>query len=70
MRGDTRFEATRTIFRVGTDGAFDSLFADNGRFVEVEAGPTFGEGLVEGFRITDDGSLLVLEEDRVRRFNV
>ena len=68
-QGDTRFESSQTIFRVNTDGMFDTSFADGGRFVVESVGPDFGEGLIEDFRITDDGNLLVLQEDNVRRFN-
>ena len=68
--GDTRFETTRTIFRVNTDGTFDNTFANNGSSVEQLFSANFGDNLIEDFRLTDDGRLLVLEDDRILRFNV
>ena len=68
--GDTRFETTQTIFRLNSDGTFDSTFANNGSAVEQLFSPIFGDSIIEDIRLTDDGRLLVLEENRVRRFNV
>ena len=68
--GDTRFETTQTIFRLNSDGTFDSTFANNGSSVEQLFSPIFGDSIIEDIRLTDDGRLLVLEENRVRRFNV
>ena len=59
--GDTRFETTRTIFRVNTDGTFDNTFANNGSSVEQLFSANFGDNLIEDFRLTDD---------RILRFNV
>ena len=68
--GDTRFETTQTIFRLNSDGTFDSTFGNNGSSVEQLFSPIFGDSIIEDIRLTDDGRLLVLEENRVRRFNV
>ena len=68
--GDTRFEITRTIFRINNDGTLDSSFANNGTFVEQTVSPTSGTDRIEELRITDDGNLLILQSDSVRRFTV
>ena len=68
--GDTRFEITRTIFRINNDGTLDSSFANNGTFVEQTVGPTSGTDRIEELRITDNGNLLILQSDSVLRFNV
>ena len=68
--GDTCFETTRTIFRVNADGTFDNTFANNGSSVEQLFSANFGDNVIEDFRLTDDGRLLILEDDRIFRFNV